>query len=275
MLNSPFPSNMWNLYDYYLNENGAMYSVRKALGLSHYTYNSGNDISLYESFHIIYNYNDYSISLVTNFKFKYMDKSNIKLKGVYNIRDIHGNIVDSNSTSIDINTLGYDASYSLFKINRDNNMKLFFLQCLIINDINDEILDENVYWFGQKDDELNWNENTFYQTAVKKYTDFTELNNIGKISLNIMNTTSIVMNENGDKIYKTMVNISNPTSNQVIFMANINIMCNNELVSPIFWNDNWLTIFPNEYRIVNATYMLNDINNPQIYISVNTYNNNV
>lgn len=273
MLNNAFPSNMWNLYDYYLTENGALYSVRKALGKSHYF--SNKTVDWVQLFHMIYDYDDTSIWLVINYQYKFSKISNnINITGVYNIRNINGVILDTKTINININNINYDSSIKIFdSIIKPNGVKLFFLQLLLIDNDNNIILDENIYWFGDKSDELDWKNSNFYETKVKKYADFKQLNTLNNIQLNINNNTIILQNGN----YKTIYSIKNQSNNIIAFMININLMIHNngkdELVKPVFWSDNWLTIFPQNQRMIYVIYNKNDLKQMKPFIIVNTYNN--
>eukprot|EP01084_Bolivina_argentea_P306874 530357_1 len=266
MLSNGWPSFIWNLYDYYLNVNGAYFGTKKALN---YRY----------GYHAMYSYNDNSIWIITNNEMVNMNKNNNinNIICIANIRDIMngGNIVYSKNITVSISDLNNDESKKLFDLNINHNIDLFLVQLLLMN--NDMILDENIYWLSSTMDQLDWGRSSWYQTPVSKggYADFTKLQNLKQIELKTNFTTNII-NKNNKQYYETNVNIMNPTSDNVAFMVNVKMIrdLDGTSITPIIWSDNFITVFPKETRSLNATYLVSVVGNgvkPNLNVSV--YNN--
>lgn len=176
---------------------------------------------------------------------------------------------------ITLKDLTNDASYNVrnlsYTVNGD--VKMYFLE-LYISD-NNNVYDRNVYWLSYKMDELDWEDTTFYETKCKKYADFTQINDLDSITLVIDNTTTIITNEDtNDQYYLTVVDILNPSNSNIVaffIYPNIVLESNNDIITPIYWTDNFLILFPGQSQQVNATYNVNTVpqnDNPLLIVDV-------
>ena len=169
-----------------------------------------------------------------------------------------------------MNNIEYDSS---MMINSFPNVTetVYFIQLLLITD-NNKIIDENVYWLANPMDILDWEKSKWDKTPIKSYANFTLLNSLQMVTLESTNVTNIVGN---GEYYDTQVTIMNKNENIVAFMINVKIMKgeNGEPVLPILWSDNWITIFPNDQRTINATYKISDVDGQTPFVRINVYNN--
>ena len=267
MLNNAWPSNIWNLYDYYLNANGgngAFFGTRKAL---RYKY----------GYHLMLSYTDNTVWLISSSGSEEdYDGDSIVAKAY--IRDIMngGEIVSEKNKTINIKDVKEDGSMELFTIDNDeHNLNIWLIQLLIIGGDDGKLeMDENIYWYSTQMDVLDWKDSTYYVTPCLQYADFTGLIELKQVTLSVdFNTTQI--DRDGIEYYRTTVNISNPSTDIVAFMVSLRIVSKGDemsIISPIFWSDNLLTIFPMEYKIINASYPISSLNGNEPDVVVQTYN---
>eukprot|EP01084_Bolivina_argentea_P153029 266837_1 len=263
MLQNGWPSNMWNLYDYYLNVNGGYFGTRKALK---YKY----------GYHLMLSYNDNSVWLISNVYSTVNKYNGNSLIAKAFIRDIMngGNIVNEHNMTINTNDISEDTSMNLFIIeNNQHNLKLWLIQLVLIDEISGMEIDENIYWYSTKMDVLDWSASKFYVTPCSKYADFTGLSSLKSVDLNVDFNTSVVDRDN-EEYYHTIINITNP-SNIVAFMVQLRIVNkDNEMsiIAPIFWSENLVTIFPMKSKIINATYPVKVMNGSTPKVEFQSYN---
>eukprot|EP01084_Bolivina_argentea_P078351 142152_1 len=257
MLNNAWPSNIWNIYDYYLDENGVFYATKKSVGNK-------------DGYHLMYSYANPSnaIYLITNPKYSLGKFDNLMV--ICNVRNLNGTILDQYNITIDVNNVEYDSSVLIQKLN-DINEKLYFIELLLIHKGNNgimDIIDRNVYWLSNPMDVLDWGKSQWDQTPIKEYADFTALNHLNKVNLQVTNKTIV----NGEYL-ETSVIIENQHENTVAFMINVKIIDiqTQKPVLPQLWTDNWITLFPDQTVTINATYSMDSVEN--VGVRVQVYNN--
>ena len=71
-------------------------------------------------------------------------------------------------------------------------------------------------------------------------------------------------------MYETSVYIENPTDNQLAFMVFVSMEAEyidddvyqeSVPIAPVFWDDNFICVFPNESRTINGKYNVNIVPN--------------
>ena len=97
--------------------------------------------------------------------------------------------------------------------------------------------------------------------------------NLNKIQL-ISNSTTNTIIINNESYYLTNVEITNPSTNNVAFMVQVPIVgnINQSMVTPIYWTDNFITIFPKQSKSLNATYSIDSIAPQKPLVVVISYN---
>lgn len=103
----------------------------------------------------------------------------------------------------------------------------------------------NVYWLSTKPDVLDWKQSNFYRTACKSYADFTALNQLPAVTLNVTSAISAA---------DAVVTITNPTAHIALAVRARLIGNDGNDVAPVFWSDNFVTIWPGEQARLIATY---------------------
>ena len=243
MLNNPWPSMIWHMFDYYFNQGGSYFGIKTALRPLHATFSPvDNQVWLINSLYVPY--------------------YNIKIS--YDIYDLTGKHL-SNSSVI-ASTIEPDSSQYVTPVNGlPNGMYLLRLQVLN-HSMSDSLIEESFYWYNNLvQDELLWSESNFYQTPCSSYADLTELSNLPEISNYHANCIVIDSNENTIKKQCTIQNIED----KIAFFVHLRmVQPNGDVVAPIFWEDNMFTILPRSSKVITVSHP-----NVDADISVEFYNN--
>ena len=236
MLNNAFPSNIWHLYDYYFVPSPAYFSTKK----------SG------ERIHPIYNYADYCIYLVNNY---YEDfNSNFTLNvSVFTLKDK----ILYNKT-YKIQSLKADAVKNVDKLKIDYD-DVYFIHFDYSFDYNKEnYFYTNTYWVKKKMDEMDYSKRTFYNIKVTKYADFTSMQDLAETDV----SAKVLEKNNGDgenkkNRYKFRILNEGDAFALLLEMKLFSVdkeTDEKELITPIFWNDNYFSLKKGQSFDVIAEY---------------------
>ena len=218
MLNSAWPSFYWQLYDYYLLPTSGYYATRKANTINQliYDYSKNEIIAVNESLN-----------------------SEKKNKAQIRIYDFNSNLLKSEMVDFDINSI---SSKSIFKM--DTYSEGIFLD-LKLYDVKGNQIASNFYWLSNKKDVFNWDKTFWGNTPLKEYADFTKLNDLPKSIITTKNTSRTI-----GKDLEVAVTIEN-TNSKTAFFIHLNLLNkNNETIFPAFWEDNYISVLPNEKRTI-------------------------
>ena len=251
MLNNAFPENIWHLYDYYLNPGGTYFGTKIAC----------------EPIHILYSYNDSTIWVVNSMYEEYTS-----LTATMDIFAMNGTNVFSYNQSLP--SLAPDSPVYLYTL-PDKTIyglsSVYFVRLAVLDSLgNYQSL--NVYWLGVQMDfisSLDYDASTFYRTPVSVYADLTPLQDLPELNV----TVSITKTTSGSNTIISHV-VSNP-NNAVAFQVRLRVVNSSTGIDilPVFWDDNYITMFPYETRTINATIatsLLSGVNEETI---VEIYNN--
>jgi exo-1,4-beta-D-glucosaminidase len=144
MINSSWPTMYWQLYDYYLNPNGAFYGTKIAC----------------EPLHIQYSYRDSDIYIVNGFykEFKNL-KASLKLYN-FNLEEKYSSEARVNITS--------DESKKVITPDWPKDLSNVYFLKLELEDASNKLVSSNFYWLSSKGD---------------KKADFTDLAKLPKVNL--------------------------------------------------------------------------------------------
>ena len=242
MLNNAWPSLHWHLYDYYMNPAGAYFGAKKANELVHiqYSYNA-NDIVLVN--HAL----DDVHGLQATIRVRNLDGSVRYEKHLPGI-DLAGNHTRT------VATLPAIASLS----------PVYFIE-LDLASADGKPLSRNVYWLSTQQDTLDWPHSNWYLTPVTQYADFTTLKSLPATTSEVHATTR---REGKDEV--TTVTLSVPASSKAVALfqhLSIRHDAHGELVLPIRWTDNDVTLWPGESITLTARYETQGIALPVVEVS--------
>jgi len=197
-----------------------------------------------ENLHIQYSYDDHSIRVVNN---NYKDFSG--LKAVAKIYNFYLQEVFSKEQTLDIKS---DESRKVISIEPRKD-PVYFLKLLLLDDAGNEI-STNFYWLSGKGDEN---------------ADFTSLNRLPEVTLNYSVTE--LQNDNGD--YSLTLEIENPGSS-LAFFVNPKIIKKDskDLVLPVFWQDNYFSLLPDEKKQVKVEFQEKDLTGETPVLAIDGWN---
>jgi exo-1,4-beta-D-glucosaminidase len=231
MYNSAWPEMFWQLFDYYLNPNGAFYGTKTAC----------------EPLNIVYNYGDQDIYIVNDTHTAYSDLTakiqvfNISSKRVFK-QDI--------PVSVD--------EYSSIKILETPSMEglspVYFMD-LELKDASENLLSSNFYWLSTKEDILDDEGSTWFYTPNKAFADFKGLKDLPEVQIEAAHQ----FEDLGEEM-EIRVTLQNP-SDRIAFFIDMNVYLaeSGHSVLPIFWDDNFISLLPGETRESRARFLKEDL----------------
>ena len=227
MLNTAWPSLIWNLYDYYLVPAGAYFGSKKAC----------------EPLHVQYSYDDNSVAVV-NGNAEAFPQSHIKAT----IYDIQAREKASQEGTLDIPA---DSSVRALQLRRPDDLSTTYFLKIQLSDASGKLVSENFYWLSTKSDELDWKKQleTVY-TPQSAYADLTGLNALPPVTVAVRSSFS---QEGKQAVVRVL--LENPSSS-LAFMVHLRVAQagNGEDVVPIFWDDNYVSLLPGEKRELSARF---------------------
>jgi exo-1,4-beta-D-glucosaminidase len=247
-LNSAWPDLIWQLYDTYLQPNGAFYAVKKACNPLHAIYRYGfNDI------------------ILTNEDLNDAKNLTVKIK----ILDINSKELFSHLWTGKIRS---NTSQLILKLEDIKGLTpVWFLDIRILDATNKEV-DNSFYWLSEKQDVLDYAASKklpwAYYTPTKQFADFTELDKLPKVKLKYEYGFS-----KDEKSGLVSLKVKNP-SQSVAFFVFLDVVdpATGKPVLPIYWNDNYVTLLPGEERTFEANYRLSDFSGAKPVIEVIGWN---
>lgn len=229
MLNAAWPKMYWQLYDYYLNPTGAFYATQKAcLPLS-----------------LIYNYGDNQIYMINDYLYN-IDTLQAQIR----VYDIESNLLlEKNIATSALK----DSSKFIFKLEEIQNLtSTYFLDLRLFDGAKIEI-SNNFYWLSIKEETLDYEADLgdfAYHTPSKEYADLTLLNTLPKVNLGVNSK-----HEKSDGEQKFTIELEN-NSDKIAFLINLKLVEkeSGEIILPVFWDDNFITLLAGEKRTIVATF---------------------
>jgi exo-1,4-beta-D-glucosaminidase len=216
MLNNAWPSLHWNLFDYYLRPAGSYFGAKVGTKREH----------------IAYEYVKKDIWLINH---------SIDLAGP---RTVEVEIIDLEGSSLFSETKEVDTVPNVSKSILDISDALgeitgvVFLRLILSSE--EGVLSRNVYWLADTIDTLEWDDSTWYYTPVTEYADLTALNDLQVAELSVSVPSSF---QTGGTRVVTLENLSNVPA----FFVRLHLVDGEgEDVLPVFWSDNYVTLWPNE-----------------------------
>jgi exo-1,4-beta-D-glucosaminidase len=231
MYNSAWPKLIWQFWDYYLLPNAAFYGAK--IGA--------------RPLNIAYNYGDQSI-YIANLHPKNFDNLHAEIK----IYDFNGKIIGQNSTST---SLKANSSAKIYTLPNDESFTNVYFLSLKLSDSKGKSLAENFYWLSVKKDVPDFKKTEWFYTPLKEFADFTDLNKLPKVKLKAEHNYKKIAGE-----YEVTVKLSNP-NDKIAFLIELGIVGNKsgKSIVPIYWDDNYISLLPNESREIKAVFSAKDL----------------
>jgi len=247
-LNAAWPELLWQLYDTYLQPGGTFYGTRKGCTPLHAIYRYGYD-DIY----------------LANEDLSDADSLTLDIK----VYDTGSNVLFSDKWQGGIKS---NTSGKVYKMPEIKGLTPTYFLYLRIFDKKGAELDNGVYWISLKKDipdykaayKLPWP----YYTPLKQYADFTALNNLPVAKLEYDYTFA-----KDEKFGNITLKVKNPGKKLAFFVyLDPTDTKTGKPILPIFWSDNYITLFPGEERTFTAKYFLRDASEGKPQINVTGYN---
>lgn len=222
MLNSAWPSMYWQLYDYFMIPVPAYYGVKKG--------NLPNQL--------IYNYKDNGIYAVNE---SADDSKN--MKAVIRGYSLDSKVLYEKEVTFSIKS---NEAQKVFEI--DNSTANSFLHMALFDSQNKQIA-ENFYTLSSKLDTYYWEKTDWVGTPIKDYSNFTELASMPKSELKIN-----ISKQGKDTNSSITVEIENPASSIAFFTQYLLKDAAGEIVYPVYWDDNYISILPGEKKTLKCSF---------------------
>ena len=219
MLNSAWPSMYWQLYDYYMIPTSAYYSVKK----SNMTQQ------------LIYNYGDHKVYAVNEgLKAK-------KISGKMMMYDLNGKCLTNQKITLTV------SPYSVVEAFKVPDIADVAFLCLQLTEEQGKRITDNFYTLSASPDEHDWAKSDWMRTPIKKSADFSKLTQMSEAQC-ALNAT--VKKEQGQTIIELKLNNQ---STVLAFFVRLSLKDEHgNLIYPIFWDDNYLSLLPGEHRTMKA-----------------------
>jgi exo-1,4-beta-D-glucosaminidase len=229
MLNNAWPSLHWHLYDYFLNPAGAYFGAKIAN----------------EPVHIQYSYDTRAIVVVNHTLTREHG-----LRAAIRVRNLDGSVAFERRLQ-DIDLAGNGTRQLATLPALDGLSRVYFIE-LELASADGKPLGRNVYWLSTQTDELDWAHSTWYLTPVTRYADLTPLQSLPAATSDIRAT---VRHEGAEDIASVTLTVP-PSSKAVALFQHVSIKqaAGGELMLPILWSDNDVTLWPGESLTLTAHF---------------------
>jgi exo-1,4-beta-D-glucosaminidase len=229
MLNNAWPSLHWHLYDYFLNPAGAYFGAKKAN----------------ESVHIQYSYDTHAIVLVNHTL-----SGEHGLRAIIRVRNLDGSARYERRLQ-DIDLAGNSTRQLTILPALADLSRTYFIE-LELAAADGKPISRNVYWLSTQTDELDWAHSNWYLTPVTRYTDLTPLQSLPTATSEVRAT---LRHDGAEDIATVTLTVPSWSSAVALFQhVSIKPSTDRELVLPILWSDNDVTLWPGESISLTARF---------------------
>src|SRR6202166_357403 len=126
-------------------------------------------------------------------------------------------------------------------------------------------ISRNVYWLSTQTDELDWAHSNWYLTPVTQYADLTPLQSLPTATATVRAT----MRHEGTEDIASVTLTVPPSSKAVALFQHVSIKrpAGGELMLPILWSDNDVTLWPGESLTLTARFATPEAATPVVEVS--------
>ncbi len=237
MLNSAWPKMYWQLYDYYNVPTAAYYGVKR-----------GN-----LPLQLIYNYKDNGIYAV--------NETLAEAAGLTAV--IRGNAIDGSVLFEEKKPLSVNGESVANIFTIDNTAKNTFLTLVLLDTAGNRVA-ENFYVLSAQPDV--YGKGTWYMTYIDTYGDFKDLAALPATEVKVSVTTR------SDKGEGVTVELENASST-VAFLVQLALTdSDKDIVRPVFWSDNYVTLFPGEKKTLDCVLQGERLSGQPVALKVGGWN---
>ncbi|MCP1376233.1 glycoside hydrolase family 2 protein [Dyella lutea] len=229
MLNNAWPSLHWHLYDYFMNPAGAYFGAKKAN----------------EPVHIQYAYDTRAVVLVNH---TLTDEHG--LQAVVWVRNLDGSVRYTKGVS-DIDLTG-NRTRQLITLPQVSGLSRTYFVELELASADGTPVSRNVYWLSTEEDRLDWAHSNWYLTPLTQYADLTALQSLPTATSEVSAT---MRHEGADDVVTVTLTVPASSKTVALFQhVSIRRSAGGDLVLPVLWSDNDVTLWPGESITLTARY---------------------
>jgi exo-1,4-beta-D-glucosaminidase len=242
MLNGAWPSLHWHLYDYFLNPAGAYFGAKKAN----------------EPVHIQYSCDTHAIMAVNHTL-----TSERGLRALIRVRNLDGSVAyERRLQGIDLAGNGARQISALTAL--DGLSRTYFIELELATAAGQSV-SRNVYWVSTQTDTLDWEHSNWYLTPVTQYADLTPLQSLSAATSEVRAT---LRHEGAEDIASVTLTVPESSKTVALFQhVSIKRSAVGELMLPILWSDNDVTLWPGESLTLTARFAASGAEAPVVELS--------
>ncbi|KAL5001066.1 glycoside hydrolase superfamily [Aspergillus recurvatus] len=226
MLNSAWPSLHWQLFDYYLQPMGAYYGAKVGARPEH----------------VAFDYQSNRVYLINHS----LSAGSRRITADY--IDARGRRLYHREETVETTAVTSKEVFALPEVSTLATMA--FLRLVL--SASDVEISRNVYWLNGRMDKVDWEKSTWYYTPTTHYADFTALSQMEQARMD----TIIDLLTHPDPLMKHLrVRLRNLSSIPAFFVClTVYNVATAEELRPVFWSDNYVTVFPAEQVTVTVGF---------------------
>lgn len=218
MLNNAWPSLHWNLFDYYMHPAGSYHGAKVGARLEH----------------VAFNYMSKELYLINHS----LDRQGPRTV-VVDMVGVDGAALGS--ASIRASTVP-NTSKMIYTVPAwANTTDVAFLRLKLLDDQTQQTLSRNVYWVAHTLDRLDWDGTEWFYTPVAAYANYSALSRLDPANVSVA-----VPAVDEAAAAAASVILENHSSVPAFFVSLNAVDQDGADVAPIFWSDNYVTLFPHE-----------------------------
>ena len=231
MLNASWPKLYWQLYDYYLMPNAAFFGTQTAL----------------KPLNLIYNYGDKNVYVTNDYR-----TNQYGLIAEIKVFDINSNVVLAKTVKFDVSEYQSKKIFSLAEI---GEISTTYFVDLRLKSTDNKSITQSFYWLSTKNDVIDFPNSEWYFTPNTAFADFSGLKLMPKVKITYEKSQKVIGN-------KTVIDLKlkNPTDKIAFFIEmKAKNNQNNEVILPVFWSDNYISLLPGEVRSIKLEMNNSDV----------------
>jgi exo-1,4-beta-D-glucosaminidase len=248
MLNNAWPSTYWHLYDYYLYPAGGYFGAKKAN----------------EPLHVQYSYDDRSVVVVNNRLDRFTGLTVNADVYDWNLKQIF-----SQKKSVDADSNSSTRVLTLPQFPSAGESPLYFVK-LRLQDGDGHGVSSNFYWLPAKLSAIDWDRASrdTDHAPIASYEDLTALNRLPRVGVQVK--AQVEESQSGDEV---RVTLHNPTQS-LAFQVHLGIRNpgSEDEFLPVLWDDNYISLLPDESIVVTARYLTKHALEPGATLAVDGWN---
>jgi exo-1,4-beta-D-glucosaminidase len=230
MLNNAWPSLIWHLYGTDLAPAGSYFGAKK-----------GN-----EPLHILYSYDSRAVVVVNH-----TQSPETALSAAVRVYNLDASLKYSNDASI---TVGADSTAPVVTVPALTGLSgTYFVELSLSR--GSTLVSSNFYWLSSTAEKIDFANSDWFHSPTSTYADYSALSTLGAATLQATWSSS-----QSGATGTGQVTLTNSGST-VAFFTRLKLTAGKggKMVLPVLWQDNYVSLMPNETRTVTVSYALSDL----------------